>query len=305
MNRANLSRVDWMKWLHEKLSSPFPKEIIEALEELGKLRDVTAFEKIKDLMKHDDPDIRRVAAWALGKLGLPEGIRYLREGLEDEHIGVNFYSALALGEIDHFQATKALISGLAHKEWRIRNCCVEALSKHEKNQDLATGALIDCLEDNWVQIRQNSAKVLGEIGDPQAIPSLCLCLLEPYVRKHAASSLAKFGEKAIPNLVKILRKSCGNGVDENEMNIWILRALATIDHPSCLEAYRGSLHHPYWRVRRETARVLGTTRFLREARELLEDTKKTEQDKHVLEDTDKSIQLIEERQAKEQIQEEQ
>lgn len=255
---------------------------MEALEEIGELRDTSAFDKVKDLISHEDPNVRRMAAWALGRMQLPEAIRYLKDGLNDPHIGVNYYSALALGEIDHFQATKALVEGLKHKEWRVRNCCVESLGKHEVNQGLATDALISCLDDNWVQIRQSSAKVLGSIGDPLAIPRLCFCLTDTYVRKYAAEALVQYGEHAIPHLLKIISGPCGDSVDEIETVIWILRALGSIDTKEILPAIGKCLSHKHWRIRREAARVLGTTSHSVTALDYLKEAQQGETDKHVL-----------------------
>ncbi|MHA1730999.1 MAG: HEAT repeat domain-containing protein [Promethearchaeota archaeon] len=194
-----MSRVNWKKWLREKLSSPFPREVLEALEEIGKTREVDSFDEVKELMEHPDPDVRRVAAWTLGRLGLPEGIQYLRQGLDDDHVGVNLYSALALGEIDDYRATRALVSGLGNDNWRVRNCCVESIGKQRDNLGLATEALLECLDDNWVQVRQNCAKVLGDTGDPKVVPALCRCLADTYVRKFAASPSPSSGRWQSPS----------------------------------------------------------------------------------------------------------
>lgn len=274
------AKIDWIKWLQQKLKSPFEQEVCEALDELAKIQDERVFEDIRQLLKHPNPDIRWRAAWALGCLGREEGIPYLEKCLDDEHLGVCFWTARGLGHLDYYRATKALIEGLAHDTWRIRSACAEALGCHERNADFVVDPLIERLdEDQWVQVRQNSAKTLGKIGDPRAIPALIRHLSDRDVGNFASEGLARMGRQAIPGLLKVMRFQ---GSTDAETVIRAIKTLGKIDAEAGLEGIVAGLAHPHWRARRAAARVLGETRFTREALAALKEAEETETDKHVL-----------------------
>jgi len=82
-----------------------------------------------------------------------------------------------------------------------------AINELVKIGEPAVPALIRALEHEFHEVRYNSAKALGEIGDPSAVPSLVRSLDDCYgiVQRHSMEALGKIGAiSAVPALIERL-----------------------------------------------------------------------------------------------------
>ncbi|MCS7030380.1 MAG: HEAT repeat domain-containing protein [Gloeomargarita sp. SKYG116] len=127
----------------------------------------------------------------------------------------------------------------------------------------AVPALIAALQDEsdrtalgGYPLRRNAARALGEIGDPQAVPSLIACLQvnDFQLRAAAATALGLLGDtQAIPALVALLQEqnapSALGTADLPQPYSAILLALGRLNAQSVIPAIQPFLAHPLPRVR--------------------------------------------------------
>ena len=96
----------------------------------------------------------------------------------------------------------------------------EALGLLEIRAEESLEPLIEALSTDGINknVKQSSAKLLGIIGNEQAIDSLIAALRDnnKFVRREASTALSRMGDKAVEPLIKILN-------DDN----WKVRGAAT------------------------------------------------------------------------------
>jgi len=163
---------------------------------------------------------------------------------------VQYEAAEALGEIGDERAVEPLLAALKNDETSgVRWKAVEALSKLGTP---AVAGLIGALQHDDDDVRWKAAIGLGEIGDPNAIPSLVnlLCDDDRYVRSRAAYALSMMGEPAVDPLICALREGDGN------LRWGAAIALGKIQNPRAIEPLIRALADKYENVRAESAAAL-------------------------------------------------
>ncbi len=193
---------------------------------LGKIGNPAAIEPLIDALLHDDQRLERVVVRALGLMGEPAVrplLRLLRDGNEASRKGA--VAALVLiGE----PAARLLPGALADEHFRVRAGVADALDRlgwsppeeetivyliaKERWGDLARAGtaavelLVRVLDDRDDSIRRRAAMILGEIGDPRAVPGLMNLLHDDYysVRREAAAALITIGAPAVDPVVSAL-----------------------------------------------------------------------------------------------------
>ncbi|MFX1512241.1 MAG: HEAT repeat domain-containing protein [Promethearchaeota archaeon] len=165
--------IPQMASLAEKHLSGEVKEKILACELLGRINAKVSLSKIQDCLKDSNEDVREIAAKALGWLGDPSSVDSLISILSDPDDEVREVSCRALGEIGDKKAVDPLI--------------------------YAT-------RDEDIEVRLEAGIALGKLCDGKAIEPLIELLgdIDLGVIKGASESLVLFGEKALPNLEKIV-----------------------------------------------------------------------------------------------------
>ncbi len=126
-----------------------------------------------------DPEMRAWMAIALGKLGDPQAIPVLVQGLSEEgetRKRVRYACAWALGALQARQAVPALSALSADPFPPVRKMAAYALGAVGDPPALA--ALRKALEDPVPEVRWTAAMWLGRRGDPSAVPVLA-SLLDP------------------------------------------------------------------------------------------------------------------------------
>ena len=125
---------------------------------------------------------------------------------------------------------------------------IDILSKSGSKNDAIINALISCLgegtlfvkrragtviNDFW-DVRARSAEVLGEIGDPCALPHLHMVLLrdpDPVVRCCAATAIGKIGQPESIRFLALAIKTTNTTGSNATVILSCVRALGDIGHP--------------------------------------------------------------------------
>ncbi|MCW3097793.1 MAG: lyase [Chthonomonadaceae bacterium] len=118
-------------------------------------------------LKDADPDVRRSAANALGKIGGPSVTLALIESLKDENYLVRQNAVIALRKIGDASAIPALIQVLPDEDDYVRREVAAALNKIGTS---AVPALIEALKDKEGRVRWRAAEALKRIGDSDTLP---------------------------------------------------------------------------------------------------------------------------------------
>ena len=205
-----------------------------ALRVLGEIRVPASVPVVLQALEDRDPDVRNVAARALGRMKLQAtdealvgllgrhdqavsariaamcieiGTRtapILVRTLSDGSPKARFWAARILGEIKDGPAAPALGEALKDPEPDVRSAAARALGTI--GEASTTPQLEAALRDPIWYVRAHAAEALGKIGDPAMAPRLADALGDRswWVRKNALDALVRLGESARPSLVRAL-----------------------------------------------------------------------------------------------------
>ncbi len=172
-----LRHDDWLVRLH-------------AIEALGKVRAPEAVEPLLGLLFTDrDTAVREDTARALGDIGDARAVRFLLVAMKE--VGLRPLAIEALGKIGDRQAVPALVAVVTGADRPAESRRVEGCGEAYDAEMLAKGAAV---------------RALGLIRDDATVPTLIEALRDTTVRSEAAAALVRFGERAIPSLLEMVRK---------------------------------------------------------------------------------------------------
>jgi len=202
--------------LLEKVSTPDRQQREYVIAALGTLKAASAVEPVGKVLSERNLERRYVAAWALGEIGVPEGVPYLLTALDDPNSEVRRYATRALIKINR-PAVGPLIEHLKKAEGESAAGAIRALGDIAAPEALevllakaggpersevflslgklrapqAEAVLIKGLRDDDWQARMNAAMALGPLGGPQAADALQKSLNDEVhvVREWSARSL--------------------------------------------------------------------------------------------------------------------
>jgi HEAT repeat protein len=174
-----------------------------ALKVLAEVADASVVPQIVPSLKDDSSDVRFEAVRALGKVGgaeavqhlvriarkddrdfiRREAVRFLRtagqgqanilttawRGLKDSSRGVRVESARLLGGFQDEKSILPLLKAMADPHWSVRESAEIALLNFGRD---AAGLLIEALKSPSWTTRLRAARLLGEIGAPEAVAPL-------------------------------------------------------------------------------------------------------------------------------------
>jgi HEAT repeat protein len=217
--------------------SPLKWSRAHALRLLGELKIPASVPALLAALEDKDPDVRNVAARALGKMKLqaaeealvgllgkheqsvsariaaiciemgtrtaPLLIRTLRDGTPK----ARFWAARILGEIKDNRAARSLGDALLDPEPDVRSAAAWALGAVAERSTV--GMVETALRDPVWFVRAHAAEALGKIGDSSIAPALGHMLEDRswWVRKNALDALVRLGEAAKPTLLAALESN--------------------------------------------------------------------------------------------------
>ena len=159
-------------------------------------RGATAVPHVERMLAEENaPDVRRVAALVLGRIGCPTSSSALIAMLTDSDSGVMRAAAGALGAIGEKRAFPQLLELMDHEDAIVRQTVVAALNSigHPKME----AAVSKDLSDSSPRRRESAARIAGYFGYESCLRQIVdLCDDEdPVVRRAAVESLANFDRR--------------------------------------------------------------------------------------------------------------
>jgi len=137
----------------------------QAVRALGKIRDKRAVRALISAQKDDVVEVRREAAEALGRIGRVDSIEPLTRALrKDEALEVRSQAAEALGEIGDTRTVLSLITALGDTESHVRECVAKVLGKMGDSQ--AIEPLTNLFEhETHEKVKKAAADALHRLKD--------------------------------------------------------------------------------------------------------------------------------------------
>jgi HEAT repeat protein len=185
--------------LGELLSDPDPEMRRTAAEALGKIGERSARPGLLSALNDQDARVRAAAALSLGRLGDGQSGEALIRHLSDPAEAVKTAAALALAEIEPFPDRESrILAAVRHLNGSGRIAASRALLGFDSvtfSEDLGSA-----LQNSDPAVRQGIAAVLGETGDARAIPYLLSLVKKDSaagVRSEAAFRLGKVGDDSV------------------------------------------------------------------------------------------------------------
>lgn len=146
-----------------------------------------------------DPAVRTQAMEAACKVLGDAGRLRIREGLKDQHPGVRFAAAMALGKLKDKAALPALRSLTSDPDANVRIAAYFALEQCGLSSTEYRTAWRDCLRKHEnPEVRRNAVLALGQLNDTSTIPILRAAAngdSDEGVRTQALEGLALLGDK--------------------------------------------------------------------------------------------------------------
>jgi len=208
------------------------------------------------MLKSDNPDERRNAAWMLGRQRDILCVPPLIHALNDPDHDVRLRVAEALGNLRDERAVMPLITALGDDSEEIRAQVIQALGKQHDYRALPS--IIPFLNDTNTQLRASAAQALIDMPDPSALPALLHTFLtdsEHLVQYLSRQALSKIGGESLLNALLLEL----NGDHSAGVIIEIIEILAGLGDARALPAIEKLTTHDDNFVR-ETA-VWATKRF--------------------------------------------
>ena len=153
-----------------------------------------AFEALKHLADHEEAEYRWWALRALSEFDHPGVKPVLVAGLHDPELEVQTCAALALRHHPSEAAIPSLVALLGHPESLLSRVAGDALAAVGK---AATAPMIELLDEHSGDphlAKVEAVRVLAEIGDPAAIPTLF------HIFQEGSSMMQYWAEKGLEKM---------------------------------------------------------------------------------------------------------
>jgi HEAT repeat protein len=268
-----------MFWLTARqLKSGGAKARMKAAKELWREANPRALDVLAEAVVNDpDPEIRQVAASALGRLQVPGRIEPLLKALKDPDSEVLRSALLALRRVPDEGVVHHMVPLLQNRDFGVRSAAAQAIdtlrwAPSDREQRIwfsvakgwyeraasqgseALPALRLTFETGPVSSAVRAVEAMGSIADPGVLKVLCHALTspEPAVSIAAVGALAKNGGgEAVRALVPCLRNA------HTQIRAESARALGILGASEATKSICNLLQDKEWEVRREAASALG------------------------------------------------
>ena len=194
--------------------------------------------------------VRWNTALALGELGDSRAILPLIEAIDDDSSNVKEMIKWALVELSA-NAIEIIIDTMSHQDWWIREEGARILGQIGGVQ--AREALLQALKDPNERVREKVVESLGNLGGVQTIEGLLTALQDKYgdTRQNAMEALVKIGSDAVDPLLDLLNKR------NKTLRTIIAQILGDIGDPRAIEALSQMKRSASdFKMRRSAARAL-------------------------------------------------
>jgi len=151
-----------------------------------------AVQPLIDLLQHPNPSARHHAAHVLGKIGDSRAVDALIDALQDTDVTVLSKTIFTLGQLGDVKAVPAIVQLLGHEHHEVQTTVTNAL---ERFGAAPQPFLIEALRHERWQVREQSADILGLIGNREIVPLLANLLTDEHwqVRFSAVTALGHLG----------------------------------------------------------------------------------------------------------------
>ena len=230
------------------------KKLDEAIDELLERAIVALVENVQS----EDPQVRGLAAFRMGKYLAPDAKKVLAGLLKDEAPSVRRRAATGLALLgEPVQPLLALLKDAVEDEIaEVRVGSLTGLrqvvSERAGDKELAT-VVINALEDPQVEVRLAAIETLGAFQNPLAVPTLARMTRDqpPKIGKTAALALASFGAEESGELLKELAED-----PQHPAKVWIAVAMQRINEPGVEERFERFLSDDDVKIRRQAVMAL-------------------------------------------------
>lgn len=147
-------------------------------------------------LNHEDPELRRRAALALGELGDTQHVNALVERLSDPSNQVRFSTAAALAGMNERAGVDFLFAAMRDPDPILRTNAVKFLSDVQKGTGTVQAQLISALTSQEALARAGAAQVLGQARVSAAVEALQAATEDDdaQVRANAVIALGHIGQ---------------------------------------------------------------------------------------------------------------
>jgi HEAT repeat protein len=221
----------------------------EAVDELLESAVVTLVKNIKS----DDPDLRGLAAFRLGKYNAPDAISLLRPVLKDDDESVKQRAATGLALLGEpaNPLLKLIRKAAEDEEAEIRIASIDVLgnAKDKRSVELISEAL----NDDVVNVRRSAIASLRKLGDPSCVPAISKAVddEDSETAKAAAYALA---EMKASQSIKALKELAED--NEHPARVWIAVAMHRAGQKGTVERFKNLLKDEDQKVRQQAVTSL-------------------------------------------------
>jgi HEAT repeat protein len=148
-------------------------------------------EKIAELMRKGDAELRLYACQAAGLINSEELIETLILALRDDSEWVRTYAAISLGQTGDPRSIIPLVRSFSDRNTDVHRSIVKAFSKLGKQ---VYDELIKCIEGKDTELKKNAAIAFAEMKDERGVDHIVMLIEDPdpEVRSAAAEALGWF-----------------------------------------------------------------------------------------------------------------
>ncbi len=190
----------------------------EAVDELLESAVVTLVKNIKS----DDPTLRGLAAFRIGKYNAPDAVALIRPVLKDKDESVKQRAATGLALLG--ESPKPLLAlirkAVEDEESEVRVASIDVLGK--ANDKKSVTLVSKALEDEIVDVRRTAIATLGKLGDPSSVPALSKAV-DDDDRETAKAAAYALAEMKAPQSIKALKELADK--DQHPARVWIAVAM--------------------------------------------------------------------------------
>ncbi|HLG42472.1 MAG TPA: HEAT repeat domain-containing protein [Planctomycetota bacterium] len=200
-----------------------------AADDLGDLGLTDGADVIADLLADDDAEVRRRAAWSMGRLDGRAYARDLSSLMYDSSAWVRWSAAIALGEIGAKEYKDTLVMALEDDDMVVRAHAAISLCRMGVKDSM--DKVLALLKSEDAHPRGDAVEALGFLGDPKYAEEVGRMLRDKDhgVRMKAIASLGKLGAKEFaPDIAAFVEDLHDSSLYDPETRNWADAATADV-----------------------------------------------------------------------------